>query len=108
MLIGGMQGAAQRPAQSTAIEASEATHSPLRRKTIGSRASRGERPSDPCFFFGTVVGDQAAIRFAERAPEGSGVEIFAIGGRSRPLPPGVVEITRINRVEAQVVHETKH
>ena len=48
------------------------------------------------------------VRLAEGPPEAGVVEIPAISWRSGSLSPGVVEITRIDRIEAEIVHEAKH
>ena len=63
---------------------------------------------DTSFLFGTVFGDPAPIRFGKRAPESTGFKIPAVGGRSGLLPPGVVQITGVDWVEAEIVDETKH
>ena len=50
----------------------------------------------------------SAIRFRERVTEGGGFKIPAVSRRSGPLSPGVVPITTFQRLEAELVHETKH
>jgi hypothetical protein len=58
--------------------------------------------------FGAVFRDPASISFCERATESSGFKIPAVSRRSGLLPPGVVQITSVDRVEAKIVHEAKH
>src|SRR5438093_6464672 len=63
---------------------------------------------DTSLLFGAVFLDPASISFGERAPEGSGFEILAVSRGSGLLPPGVVQITTVDRVEAKIVDEAKH
>src|SRR5437762_13910718 len=65
-------------------------------------------PPDASLLFGAVFGDPPPIRFGERAPESTGFEIPAVGGRSGLLPPGVVQITTVDWVEAELVDEAQH
>src|SRR5437762_12843427 len=65
-------------------------------------------PPDASLLFGAVFGDPAPIRFGERAPESIGVKIPTVSGRSGLLPPGVVQITTVDRVEAKIVDKAKH
>src|SRR5204863_6854832 len=57
--------------------------------------------------FGAVFRNPASISFCERATESSGFKIPAVSRRSGLLPPGVVQITTVNRVEAKIVNEAK-
>ena len=65
-------------------------------------------PSDASLLLGAVFGDPAPVGFGERTPEGSGFKILAVGRRSGLLPPGVVQITHVDRVEAKIVDKAKH
>jgi hypothetical protein len=67
-----------------------------------------ERSPDTSLLFGAVFPDPASISFGERAPESSGVKVPAVSRRSGLLAPGVVQITRLDRVEAKSVDEAKH
>ena len=69
---------------------------------------RCDRPPDASLLFGAVFGDPAPVSFGERAPESGGFKIPAVGRRSGLLPPGVVQITTVDRVEAKIVDEAKH
>src|SRR5437762_1767127 len=68
----------------------------------------GTIPPDTSLLFGAVFGDPARIRFGERAPESIGVKIPTVSRRSGLLPPGVVQITTVDRVEAEIVDKAKH
>src|SRR5258706_6891843 len=63
---------------------------------------------DTGLLFGAVFRNPAAISFCHRALESSGFKIPAVSRRSGLLPPGVVQITTVNRVEAKIVDEAKH
>ena len=65
-------------------------------------------PPDTSLLFGAVFGDPAPSSFGERTPESSGFEIPTVGRRSRLLPPGVVQIATVDRVEAKIVDKAKH
>ena len=67
-----------------------------------------QRPPDTSLLFGAVFGDPAPVSFGERAPESSGFKIAAVSRRSGLLPPGVVQNTTVDRVEAKIVDEAKH
>ena len=69
---------------------------------------RCDSPPDTSLLFGAVFRDPASISFGERAPESSGFKVLAVSRRSGLLPPGVVQITTIDRVEAKIVDEAKH
>ena len=58
--------------------------------------------------FGAVFSDPASVGFSVRAPETSGVKIVAVSWRSGLLPPGFVQITAVDRVEAEIIDETKY
>jgi hypothetical protein len=58
--------------------------------------------------FGAIFGDPAPVSFGERPPESSGVKIAAVSRRSGLLPPGVVQNTGVDRVEAKIVDQAKH
>jgi len=68
----------------------------------------GLTPPGACLLFGAVFGDPAPVGFGERAPESSGFKIPAVSRRSGLLPPGVVQTTAVDRVEAEIVDEAKH
>src|SRR5262245_61128493 len=57
---------------------------------------------------GAVLGDPAPVSLGERSPESSGFEIAAVSRCSGLLPPGVVQQTAIDRVEAKIIDEAKH
>jgi hypothetical protein len=61
-----------------------------------------------CLLFGAVFGDPAPVSFGERVPESSDFKIPALSRRSGLLSPGVVSITTVDRVEAEIVDEAKH
>src|SRR4051812_18856842 len=65
-------------------------------------------PPDTSLLFGAVFRDPASISFCERATDSSGFKIPAVGRCSGLLPPGVVQITTVNRIEAKIVNEAKH
>jgi hypothetical protein len=65
-------------------------------------------PPDTSLLFGAVFRDPASVSFRERAPESSGFKVLAISWRSGLLPPGIVQITTVDRVEAKIVDEAKH
>lgn len=67
-----------------------------------------DMPLDASFFFGSAIFDSARISFGQRAPEGGGFQIPAIRRRSGLLPPGVVQITAVDRVEAKIIDKAKH
>jgi len=67
-----------------------------------------DTPPDTSLLLGAVFGDTAPVRFGERAPQSGGVEILAVSRRSGLLPPGVVQITPIDGVEAKLVDQPKH
>src|SRR5438552_16169372 len=69
---------------------------------------RRDIPPGASFLFGAVFGDPASISFGERAPESSDFKIPAVGRRSGLLPPGVVQVTTVDRVEAEFVEQAKH
>ena len=62
---------------------------------------------DTSLLFGAVFRDPASISFGERATEGSGFKILAVSRRSGLLPPGVVQIATVDRVETKIVDEVK-
>src|SRR5262247_668359 len=64
--------------------------------------------SDTRLTFGAVFGDPASVGFGQRAPESGGAEIPAVGRRSGLLPPRLVQITAVDRVEAEIVDEAQH
>src|SRR6266850_1147132 len=64
--------------------------------------------SDPSLLFGAAFGDSAPVGFGERATESSGFEIAAVSRRSGLLPPGVVQDSTVDRVEAKIVDEAEH
>src|SRR5205809_690307 len=68
----------------------------------------GTIPPDTSLLFGAVFGDPTPISFGERAPESSGFKIPTVSRRSGLLPPGVVQITTVERVEAKFVDKAKH
>jgi hypothetical protein len=70
--------------------------------------SARDRPPDTSLPFGAVFRDPASISFRERAPESTGFKVLAVSGRSGLLPPGIVQITAVDRVEAKIVDEAKH
>jgi hypothetical protein len=57
---------------------------------------------------GTIFGDPAPIRFGECTPERSGFKIPTVSWCSGLLPPGVVEVATVDRVEAKIVDEATH
>jgi hypothetical protein len=63
---------------------------------------------DTSLLFGSVFRDPASISFCERATKSSGFKIPAVSRRSGLLPPGVVQITTVDRVEAKIVNKAKH
>src|SRR4249920_1649618 len=65
-------------------------------------------PPDTSLLFGAVFGDPAPNSFGQRTPESSGFKIPTVSRRSGLLPPGVVQITTVDRVEAKIVDEAKH
>jgi hypothetical protein len=65
-------------------------------------------PPGTSLLFGAVFGDPAPVSFGKRAPESSGFKIPAVSRRSGLLPPGVVQTTTVDRVEAEIVDEAKH
>jgi hypothetical protein len=65
-------------------------------------------PLDLSLPFGAVFSDPAWVGFSERAPETSSVRIVAVSWRSWLLPPGLVQITTVDRVEAEIIDETKY
>jgi hypothetical protein len=69
---------------------------------------RCDRPPDTSLPFGAVFRDPAPISFRERAPESTGFEVLAISRCSWLLPPGIIQITTVDRVEAKIVDEAKH
>jgi hypothetical protein len=69
---------------------------------------RRDIPPNAGLFFGAVFGDPAPISFRERAPQSSAFKIPTVSRRSGLLPPGVVQITTVDRVEADVVDNAKH
>src|SRR5262245_42923057 len=69
---------------------------------------RCDRPPDSSLLLGAVFSDPAPICRVERASQGSGVKSFAVGRRSGSLPPGVIEITVVDRVEAEIVDKAEH
>src|SRR5439155_5948639 len=70
--------------------------------------SRCDIPPGASFLFGAVFGDPASIRLVERAPESGDFKIPAVGRRSGLLSPGVVQVTTVDRVEAELVDQAKH
>src|SRR4030095_12474195 len=60
------------------------------------------------FLLGAIFGDPASISFGECPPERGGLKIPAVGRRSGLLSPGVVQVTTVDRVEAELVDQTKH
>src|SRR2546428_5220385 len=64
-------------------------------------------PPDTSLLFGAVFGDPAPNSFGERTLESSGFKILTVGRRSGLLPPGVVQIATIDRVEAKIVDKAK-
>ena len=81
---------------------------PSRTPRSASRCLRCDIPPGASFLFGTVFGDPASISFGERAPESSDFKIPAVGRRSWLLSPGVVQVTSVDRVEAEFVDQAKH
>ena len=69
---------------------------------------RCDRPPDTSLLFAAVFRDPASISLAKRASESRGVKVLAVSRRSRLLPPGVVQISTIDGVEAEIVDEAKH
>src|SRR5204862_1395448 len=69
---------------------------------------RRRHPGDTSLLFGAVFGNPAPHSFGERTPESSGFKIPTVSRRSRLLPPGVVQITTVDRVEAKIVDKAKH
>lgn len=69
---------------------------------------RCDIPPDTNLLFDAACRDPASISFGERAPESSGFKVQAVSRRPRLLPPGVVQITTVDRVEAKIVDEAKH
>src|SRR6202035_1751809 len=69
---------------------------------------RCDRPPDAGFLFDAVCGDTAPVSFGERAPESGGAKIPKVSRRSGLLPPGVVQLTTVDGVEAEIVDEAKH
>ena len=67
-----------------------------------------QRASDTSLLFGAVFGDSAPVSFGERAPESSSFKVAAVGGRSGLLPPGVVQNSTVDRLEAKIVDEAEH
>src|SRR5882724_10990396 len=65
-------------------------------------------PLDTSLLFGSVFCDPARLSFGERAPESIGSKIPAVCRRSGLLPPGVVQITAVDRVEAKIVDNAQH
>jgi hypothetical protein len=65
-------------------------------------------PSDTRLLFAAIFCDPAPFCFGKRAPESSGVEILTISRRSSLLAPGCVQITTVDRVEAEIVDKVKH
>jgi len=68
----------------------------------------GTIPPDTSLTFGAVFGDSAPISFGERVPESRGVKIPTVSRRSGLLPPGGVQITTVDGVEAKIVDKAKH
>src|SRR5688572_30313572 len=64
-------------------------------------------PPDTSLLFGAVFRNTAFISLCERAPESSGFKVLAVS-RSGLLPPGIVQITTVHRVETEIVNEAKH
>ena len=64
-------------------------------------------PPNTSLLFGAAFRDPASISFGESAPESGGFKIPAVNRRSGLLPPGSVQITTVNRVEAKIVNEAK-
>src|SRR5260221_2223912 len=69
---------------------------------------RCDIPPGASLLFGAVFGGPAPVGFGERAPESSGFKIPAVSRRSGLLPPGVVQTTAVDRVEAEIGDEAKH
>src|SRR6266571_7538076 len=69
---------------------------------------RCDIPPSVSFLFGAVFGDPASIGFGERAPKSSDFKIPAVGRRSGLLSPGVVQVTTVDRVEAELLDQAKH
>src|SRR5947199_7079335 len=65
-------------------------------------------PPDTSLLFGAVFGDPAPNSFGERTPESTGFKISTVGRRSGLLPPGVVQIATVDRVEAKILDKAKH
>jgi hypothetical protein len=65
-------------------------------------------PPDTSLLFGAVFRDPASISFREGAPESTGSKILAVSRRSWLLPPGIIQITTVDRIEAKIVDEAKH
>src|SRR5436190_22840282 len=72
------------------------------------KSTPSHRPADASFPLGAVFGDLTSIGFGERAPQCSGVKFAAVGWCSRLLPPGVVQITRIDSIKPKIVDNAKH
>src|SRR2546427_13059028 len=76
-------------------------------KRSASRCLRCDIPLGASFLFVAVFGDPASISFGERAPESSDPKIPAVGRRSGLLSPGVVQVTTVDRIEAELVDQAK-
>src|SRR5581483_9707007 len=66
------------------------------------------RPPDTCLLFGAVFRDPAAVSLGQCAPERRGIKIAAVSWRSGLMPPGIIQTTGVDRVEAKIVDEAKH
>jgi hypothetical protein len=63
---------------------------------------------DTILLSGAVFGDLAMIGLNEPSPEESSFKILTITWCSGLLPPGVVQITTVDGVEAKIVDQAKH
>src|SRR5438105_13468324 len=75
---------------------------------LSSCCLRCNVPPDTSLLLGTVFGDPVSISFGQRAPQSSGFKILAVSRRPGLLAPGVVQITAIDRVEAEIVDKAHH
>src|SRR4029077_14898561 len=67
-----------------------------------------DQSSDAGLLFNAVFANPASLRLGERALDRDDFEIPAVGRRSSLLSPGIVQITRVDGIEAEIVDEAKH
>jgi hypothetical protein len=72
------------------------------------QAGQGTIPPDSTLLSGAEFGDPAPISVGKRATESNGVKIPTASRRAGLLPPGVVQSTTVDRVEAKIVDKAKH